>query len=200
MVRKMWRSESLSQCLLTRFRGLNDTCVICKKSIPNVSTRRQSGNVGHYDVTTDDLYTTECNHTFHIKCLNRWVSSPTGHTCPICRTKLRPSKSELLTLKTCIQIIRQYLEFIDDVGQDWWWDYGPMDEESKFIDDKNYILSNENMFARGSWLYIMSDEAVRVRFHESRPNLMPRSEFVTSLISSMTVLNEAKKVDNRLYW
>ena len=69
----MWRSEYLSQHLLTRFRGLNDTC-ICKKSIPNVSTRRQSGNVDHYDVTSDDLYTTECNHTFHIKCLKKWVS------------------------------------------------------------------------------------------------------------------------------
>ena len=76
-----------------------------------------------------------------------------------------------------------------------------MDEESEFIDDLNYILSNENMFARGISLYISEgNESTTARFHESRPNLMSLSEFVNLLTLSLKVLKEAKKVDKRLYW
>lgn len=34
-----------------------------------------------------DIYTTICNHTFHIFCIKKWLSIKT--TCPMCRKPLR---------------------------------------------------------------------------------------------------------------
>lgn len=38
------------------------------------------------DISQDSVKTFECDHYFHLDCLNQWVSK--SATCPICRTKL----------------------------------------------------------------------------------------------------------------
>lgn len=38
------------------------------------------------EINQDCVKTFECNHYFHLSCLNEWVSK--SSTCPVCRTKL----------------------------------------------------------------------------------------------------------------
>lgn len=38
------------------------------------------------EITEDSVKTFECDHYFHLECLNQWVSK--SATCPVCRTKL----------------------------------------------------------------------------------------------------------------
>jgi hypothetical protein len=38
------------------------------------------------DILQDKITTFECNHKFHLSCLNQWVAK--SHTCPQCRAKL----------------------------------------------------------------------------------------------------------------
>ena len=38
------------------------------------------------DIINDKITTFECDHKFHLTCLNQWVAK--SHTCPQCRSKL----------------------------------------------------------------------------------------------------------------
>ena len=38
------------------------------------------------EIREDGVKTFECDHYFHLECLNQWVSK--SATCPVCRTKL----------------------------------------------------------------------------------------------------------------
>ena len=38
------------------------------------------------EISQDSVRTFECNHYFHLSCLNEWVRK--SATCPVCRTKL----------------------------------------------------------------------------------------------------------------
>ena len=38
------------------------------------------------EIIEDSVKTFECDHYFHLECLNQWVSK--SATCPVCRTKL----------------------------------------------------------------------------------------------------------------
>jgi len=38
------------------------------------------------EIREDSVKTFECDHYFHLECLNQWVSK--SATCPVCRTKL----------------------------------------------------------------------------------------------------------------
>lgn len=46
-----------------------DTCVICLNDINQTTENR----------------TLRCNHTFHTKCINGWLSRSQFHDCPVCR-------------------------------------------------------------------------------------------------------------------
>ena len=54
--------------------GEEDDCTICLD--------KMNANYKNEKVTTY-----ECNHTFHLKCLNSWVIK--SQTCPICRQMLK---------------------------------------------------------------------------------------------------------------
>ena len=49
----------------------NDICCIC-----------------HDDESSDKLIITKCRHTFHLKCILRWLRGEIKYTCPYCRTEL----------------------------------------------------------------------------------------------------------------
>lgn len=52
-----------------------------------------------YEALTTGVLTTECGHTFHRKCMNRWMEK--NDTCPMCRDPvfmMRP-RCEAMTLK-----------------------------------------------------------------------------------------------------
>lgn len=43
------------------------------------------------EINHDHVTTFECNHKFHLSCLNQWVNK--SATCPVCRTSLQVIKT-----------------------------------------------------------------------------------------------------------
>lgn len=189
----MWPSEQYIKLISqVNFRG-EDKCAICSNDLPNVRTRRQTGKLQYHDIREHDTFVTACQHTFHTKCLRRWLSTPNGISCPICRYQLRPSKQQLLALKHFIHSIQRFLEFIDHDAQHMWWDFGPMDENSSFFDDVNWIESNENMCVEGLDLLFQND---RLRdFNRQHPEFSMNGEMI---ISAMYTFIEVRKFDRTL--
>ena len=56
-----------------------------------MTTQSESSNeciICLFDYKEETKKTTECNHTFHTECLDRWLENNTS--CPLCRTELKP--------------------------------------------------------------------------------------------------------------
>ncbi len=64
--------EFISSLLSLFWNKEEDDCTICLDKIKN---------------DNNQVTTYECNHTFHLKCLNSWVMK--SQTCPICRQILK---------------------------------------------------------------------------------------------------------------
>jgi hypothetical protein len=45
---------------------------------------------------TTNVYVTQCNHSFHKECFERWSSFPEISICPMCRTPLHPQLDQKL--------------------------------------------------------------------------------------------------------
>ena len=40
------------------------------------------------DINSKDELITTCKHTFHKKCIKKWIASGINNTCPLCRSKM----------------------------------------------------------------------------------------------------------------
>ena len=54
--------------------GEDENCVICEEPM-----------------TPETTFETNCNHKFHLECIERWCNGKSECTCPICRTVLNPN-------------------------------------------------------------------------------------------------------------
>jgi Ring finger domain len=61
--------------------SINDDCPICLCEM----------------ITTKDIFTTPCNHKFHINCINMWKKKSTK--CPMCRTHENDNSNNKLLLE-----------------------------------------------------------------------------------------------------
>lgn len=181
-----------------------NVCGICLKEVPGVSTRRQSSRVGRYDVAPDDLYTTMCQHTFHIMCLHEWVNRPNGHTCPLCRQPIRPSKDEIFKLQKCILLLNALLTYKCD--DQYRLCDGPMiHESSSFFTDCKWVESNHSVFVHGiEVMLLMSDTDMRL-FYNDLVSIAPHEmveigHLGTFLVTSLNTYTRMQEVDKCLYW
>ena len=59
-------------------------------------------NICYEPLYKNELVVTNCNHCFHEACLAKWKQTPSGNTCPMCRTRtnaLRQGKRIKLQLQ-----------------------------------------------------------------------------------------------------
>ena len=66
----------------------NQNCAVCLDSLQNpifnntcTNIKKKSNNISNGALVNQPIFTTICNHTFHMECLLRWQDSP----CPVCR-------------------------------------------------------------------------------------------------------------------
>ena len=63
-----------------------DDCPICFESLVN-----------------DEIIITECNHTFHKKCIDKWLKIK--NICPICKTKFKLQEREMTLREICKNLV-----------------------------------------------------------------------------------------------